>query len=255
MTLFTTWLDSNSWLWEIDGLRILVDPWLVETLVFGDSPWLFEGKRLQPMPIPEGIDLILLSQGLPDHAHRPTLKQLDKTIPVMASPAGAAVAQELGFNAVTTLNHGDRVSFQDRLQITAFPGAPVGPVTKENGYVLSTNAGTSLYYEAHGYPDGSLKDYGPIDVAITPIVNLELPFSIPVLRGHDGALELAQQVKPRIMLPTAGSGELEFTGLLTKVLQEKGSADQMQTALKQAGLSTQVMTTKPGDRLDLSAYL
>lgn len=255
MTLFTTWLDSNSWLWEIDGIRILVDPWLVETLVFGDSPWLFEGKRPQPMPIPESIDLILLSQGLPDHAHPPTLKQLNKAIPVIASPAGAAVAQDLGFTDVTAINHGDRVSFKAQLHIQAFPGAPVGPVAKENGYVLSTDEGVSLYYEAHGYPDSTLAEYAPIDVAITPIVNLELPFSIPVLRGNAGALELAKRVKPRVMLPTAGSGELEFTGLLTKVLQEKGSAEQMQAALSTAGLSTQVVTTKPGDRLDLAHYL
>ncbi|MEM6423957.1 MAG: MBL fold metallo-hydrolase [Cyanobacteria bacterium P01_D01_bin.128] len=252
MALFTTWLDSNSWLWEIDGIKILVDPWLVDTLVFGNAPWLFEGKRPEPIPVPESVDLILLSQGLPDHAHRPTLEILDKSIPVFGSVAAAEVAQEIGFTNVTTINHGDRVEFQGGLFITAFPGAVVGPFTKENGYVVEAKSGVSLYYEPHGYPDPALKELGSIDVAITPIVDLELPLSLPVLRGHAGALELAQMVTPRLMLPTAGSAELEFGGVLTKLLQEKGSAEQTQADLKQAGLATRVMVAAPGDRLDLS---
>ena len=31
-----TWLDSNSWLIEMGGQRILLDPWLSGPLVFGN---------------------------------------------------------------------------------------------------------------------------------------------------------------------------------------------------------------------------
>lgn len=81
-----TWYDSNSWLIEMGGQRILLDPWLVGDLTFGNTPWLFRGFRSQPLAIPENIDLILLSQGLEDHAHPPTLKELDKSWPVLGSP-------------------------------------------------------------------------------------------------------------------------------------------------------------------------
>ena len=40
-----TYLDSNSWLMEISGKRILLDPWLVGDLVFGNLPWLFKGRK------------------------------------------------------------------------------------------------------------------------------------------------------------------------------------------------------------------
>jgi L-ascorbate metabolism protein UlaG (beta-lactamase superfamily) len=35
-----TYFDSNSWLIEIDGKRILLDPWLVGDLTFGSLTWL-----------------------------------------------------------------------------------------------------------------------------------------------------------------------------------------------------------------------
>lgn len=37
-------LQGNSWLWDVEGLNILVDPILVGNLDFG-LPWLFEGAK------------------------------------------------------------------------------------------------------------------------------------------------------------------------------------------------------------------
>ena len=102
-----TWFDANTWLIEAGNKRILIDPWLVGDLVFGNMPWLVRGSRPQAATIPQNIDLILLSQGLADHAHLPTLQQLDKSIPVLASPDGAKVAKGIGYQSVTVLNHGD----------------------------------------------------------------------------------------------------------------------------------------------------
>ena len=67
--MYLTWLDVNSWLIELAGRRILVDPWLVGSQMFGNLDWLFKGVRSNPRPIPDNIDLILLSQGLEDHTH------------------------------------------------------------------------------------------------------------------------------------------------------------------------------------------
>ena len=64
--MYLTYLDSNSWLVEMGGQNILIDPWLVGSLTFGNLDWLFKGSRPQERPIPEKIDLILLSQGLED---------------------------------------------------------------------------------------------------------------------------------------------------------------------------------------------
>src|SRR6476469_2445707 len=112
--MYLTWLDSNSWLIEMGGQRILLDPWLVGPLMFGNINWLFKGTRPQERPIPDRIDLILLSQGLEDHTHPPTLQQLDRNIPVVASPNAAKVVRELGYKQVTTLTHGETFNLDNQ---------------------------------------------------------------------------------------------------------------------------------------------
>ncbi|NES69634.1 MAG: MBL fold metallo-hydrolase, partial [Okeania sp. SIO2D1] len=130
-----TWLDSNSWLLKIAGQCILVDPWLVGDLVFGNLPWLFKGQRSQTRAFPDKVDLIILSQGLPDHAHPPTLEKLNRDIQVVASPNAAKVVQNLGYTKVTALAHGENYLF-NQIDIQALPGSPIGPTLVENGYLI-----------------------------------------------------------------------------------------------------------------------
>ena len=119
-----TYFGSNSWLLEINGLRVLVDPWLVDALVFPPGAWLLKGELPQPWPIPEQLDLLLLTQGLADHAHPATLQQLPKTLPVVASPAAAKVVKSLGFSQVTCLSPGEQ-HHAGGLTIQATAGARV----------------------------------------------------------------------------------------------------------------------------------
>eukprot|EP01018_Ginkgo_biloba_P026020 Gb_20323 [translate_table: standard] len=39
-----TYLEGNSWLWEVGGVKILVDPILVGNLDFG-IPWLYDAAK------------------------------------------------------------------------------------------------------------------------------------------------------------------------------------------------------------------
>lgn len=39
-----TYLEGNSWLWEVGGVKILVDPVLVGNLDFG-LPWLYDAAK------------------------------------------------------------------------------------------------------------------------------------------------------------------------------------------------------------------
>ncbi|WP_315789836.1 MBL fold metallo-hydrolase [Fischerella sp. JS2] len=247
-----TYLDSNSWLIEIGEQRILLDPWLVDTLTFGNQDWFFKGYRTQDHPIPENIDLILLSQGLEDHAHPPTLKQLDHNIPVVASPNAAKVVQQLGYTQITVLTHGETFTLNTSVEIKAFPGSPIGPTLVENGYLLKELASNlTIYYEPHGYHSPSLKASAPIDVVITPLVDLTLPIVGPFIRGGKNALELAQWLQPQVMLPTAAGGDVKFIGFLTKFLQTKGSIEEFRSLLAKNNLSTQVIEPKSGDRIEL----
>ena len=246
------WFDANSWLIEIGQQRVLVDPWLVGPLVFGNLPWFFCGKRPQPLgPLPDKIDLILLSQGLPDHAHPPTLKQFDRTIPVVASGSAAKVVEQLGYTEVSAIAPGQTI-IRDRLEIRAFPGALLGPLQQENGYLLKQlDSGTTLYYEPHGFYPPDLKADVPVDVAISPIITLQLPLAIPIIRGNQAAVKLAQLLQPKVWLPTASGGNVIYEGLLGKIIQTVGTVADFRTQIAQHQLATQVIETTPGELFDL----
>ncbi|MEM9808523.1 MAG: MBL fold metallo-hydrolase [Cyanobacteria bacterium P01_D01_bin.56] len=248
-----TWLDVNSWQFELAGRCILVDPWLTGDLVFGSNlGWLIRGVRPQPIAIPKSIDLLLLSQGLADHAHPQTLEVLNKAIPVVASTAGAKVATEKGFTNVTSLNPGESYSLDDDVLIEALPGAPIGPLAKENAYILTVKStGLRLYYEPHGYPDAGLEQHPPIDVAITPLVSLMLPVLGPVIRGGEGALELAQRAKPQWLLPTADGGDVTYEGVVAKFLTATGGVEAVRSQLADANLPTEVKALRPMETLTL----
>lgn len=242
-----TWLDSNSWLMEIGGKRILLDPWLVGPLVFANLPWLFKGERTTPRSIPENIDLILLSQGLEDHTHPPTLKQLDHNKPVVASPNAAKVVEQLGYTQVTSLPHGETFTFDHQLEIKALPGSPIGPMLVENAYLLKDlTSGKTLYYEPHGYHSPSaITD--SVNVVITPIVSLTLPLLGPIIQGHHSAVELCKKIQPQVILPTAAGGDVEFEGLLMSLIRSQGGVEEFRAKLAENNLSTQLMTPQPGE--------
>ncbi|MBF2099152.1 MAG: MBL fold metallo-hydrolase [Gloeomargaritaceae cyanobacterium C42_A2020_066] len=239
-----TWYEANTWLIEAAGLRILVDPWFEGPLVFGNLPWLFQAERRRPAELPAPpIDAILLSQGLEDHAHPPTLARLDKAIPVIGSPSAARVATALGFSHVTPLAHGQQTRL-GQLTLEALPGAPVGPTQVENAYLLQAD-GLTLYYEPHGFHDAVIQAGRRMDVAITPLVDLSLPLVGPIIRGQDQALRLAQACRPQLLLPTA-TGDYQASGLIMNLIQMQGSLEELAARLKAEHLSTQILDVTPG---------
>jgi L-ascorbate metabolism protein UlaG (beta-lactamase superfamily) len=135
-----TRIDLNSWLFHLAGCTILVDPWLVDPLVFYGQPWLFTAYHNTPIAFtPETlppIDLILISQGVDDHCHKPTLERIDRSIPVVASPTAAKTVRQLGYQQVTAIAHGEEFLLGDTLKITAMLGAEIQPGQVENGYLL-----------------------------------------------------------------------------------------------------------------------
>lgn len=248
-----TWLDNNSWLIETSDKRILLDPWLVGPLVFGNQEWLFKGVKINTYEPTKPIDLILLSQGLEDHAHPPTLKTLDRNLPVVASPNGAKVAQELGYTNVTSLPHGDTFTLDDKVDIKAFRGSPIGPQLVENAYVITDRiAQQKLYYEPHGYHAPELAQEAPIDAILTPIVGISILHLLPVLQGQENTLKLCQTLKPKMILPTATARETDYQGILTTVLRQEGTIEAFSQALQNHNLTTTVMTPQPGETVNVS---
>ncbi|GJP35825.1 hypothetical protein CLOM_g20375, partial [Closterium sp. NIES-68] len=67
--LSLTYLEGNSWLWSVDGVKVLVDPIIEGPLDFG-IPWLYCGykKVLKSLKLDDVIDadLVLITQSLDD---------------------------------------------------------------------------------------------------------------------------------------------------------------------------------------------
>ncbi len=254
-----TGYGANTWLIEMADQRILLDPWLVGPLVFGNQDWFFKAEHSQAYEIPVGIDLILLSQGLPDHAHPPTLNALDKGIPVIGSPKAAQVVKKLGYTHIEVIAPGQAVQISEVLEVKAFPGTPLGPTVIENAYVLSDRTHpTSLYYEPHGFHSPELKTQGPVDVVLTPLMDLTLPWVGPFIKGSQAALKLAQWLTPQVMVPTTIGGDVEYSGLLNKFIGIQGDLTALQLELDQLGQHTQILmppTSATRFEVPLRAYV
>jgi L-ascorbate metabolism protein UlaG (beta-lactamase superfamily) len=247
-----TWFDSNSWLIEVGDQRILLDPWFVGPLVFGKATWLFKGEKNRQFPIPTNLSLLLLSQGLEDHAHPPTLQTLDPTLPVVASANGAKVVKALGFQEITALAPGQTFNLHNQVEIRAFAGSLVGPQLVENAYLLTDlTTGYRLYYEPHGFHSPDLKTVGKVDGILTPVVGASLLHLIPVLKGQQTTVELCQWLKPGVIIPTAAAGDTRYEGLIGYLFREEGSIAAFQNLLAEKHLTPMVINPVLGEAIAL----
>jgi len=241
-----TYFGANGWQLGFSDLEVLLDPWLVGPLCFGNSPWFFESRFSQDWPIPRSIHLVLLTQGLPDHAHPPTLKQLERSIPVVGSVAAAQVARTLGFTQVRALapgqSHQHLTSSGSPLTITATAGASVP--AQENGFLLHHPDGC-LYVEPHGFLDPSLPPQ-KMDAVITPVVDLGLPLVGAFVRGQSGLPQVLHRFKPRWVLASTAGGQIQNSGLLPKLLWTRGSITTATELVNNQSPGTQLLDPEPG---------
>ena len=239
--MHATFLGANGWLLEFGRLRVLVDPWLTGTLEFAPGPWFFLGELSQPQPVPEAIDLLLLTQGLPDHTHPASLALLPRDLPVLASPTAAERARQLGFTQVQALAPGQvwQGGTAGDLRIRATAGAPVPQV--ENGYLIEHPSG-SLYLEPHGYLPADLPAQN-LNAVITPVVDLGLPLAGAFVRGRQVLPQLLERFSPRTVLASSAGGEVRYAGLLSRVLWQRGTPAE---AAEQVGAATQVHAAEQG---------
>ena len=244
MTLAATYYGANGWLLEFDDLRVLVDPWLRGRLRFPPGEWLLKGELPCDRKIPETLNLLLLTQGLADHAHPATLDLLPRDLPVIGSLAAAGVVERLGFSNVTALKPGETTEHQG-LNVRASAGAPVPQV--ENGYLLEHPAG-SLYLEPHGFLDPKL-EARKLDAVITPMVDLGLPLFGAFVKGCSVVPQLVERFQPSTVLASTSGGDVRFSGALSGLLQMQGSLDSTAATLP---AQTSWINPQTGKRLMLT---
>tara|TARA_B100000214_G_scaffold367097_1_gene336852 strand:- start:644 stop:1387 length:744 start_codon:yes stop_codon:yes gene_type:complete len=218
MTFSAKYLGSSGWLISLGNFKILIDPWLKGNLIFPPGPWLIEGKLTEEIKISENIDILLLTQGLADHTHIPTLEILSRNMKVVGSKSAIKIANKLGFKDVYSLDPGDKTSFSE-LIIEATAGAPVPNI--ENGYIIDHPLG-SIYIEPHGYLDKKMSPR-KIDAVITPIVDLSLPIAGNFITGKKSLPDLLKIFSPKTVLSSTTGGTAKFSGLLNSLISVDGN--------------------------------
>ena len=213
MAFRATYLGANGWIIEFKKAKIVIDPWLLGDLIFPPGGWFFKGTLKNVIPTPEDIDLILLTQGLPDHCHIPSLKKFSKETTIICSKSASKILNELNFESIKIINPGQNLKFND-IRIEATSGAAVPQI--ENGYILETNDG-SFYIEPHGFLDNTIRPR-KLDAVITPTKNLELPLLGPFVKGADVIPNLVKLFSPSYILSSTTGGDAKFSGFLNSFI-------------------------------------
>lgn len=259
--LTLTYLEANGWLWEVNGVRIVVDPILVGNLDFG-VPWLFDGakKKLKNFRLEnlEELDCLLITQSLDDHCHKRTLDALSniyQDLHVVSTPNAKPILETL-FKKVTYIEPGETTQLKGRNSSEITIRASVGPVLgppwqrPENGYFIKAqDPRFTLYYEPHCVYNKSLLEKEYADVVITPVIKQSLP-ALTLVSGQEDAVELLRLLKARYVVPM-NNGELETKGLLSRILYVDGTMDSFKALLSKALPHVQILEPSPGSPLDV----
>jgi len=214
MTFEATYLGSNGWFIKFKKTKLMIDPWLKGDLIFPPGDWFFKGSLEQELSIDKGIDIILLTQGLPDHCHIPTLEMFRKDIPIICPKSAGGILEKIGFSAIKILKPTEK-THQFNLSIEATAGAPV-PQT-ENGYIVRDDEDNSFYIEPHGYLDKNLVKQN-IDAVITPTKNLKLPLVGSFVKGADVIPKLIKKFNPKFILSSTVGGDAKYSGFLNNFI-------------------------------------
>ena len=216
MPFKATYLGSNGWIVEFEKLKVVIDPWIEGDLVFPLGEWFFKGTLKETIPTPKNINLILITQGLPDHCHIPSLNKFPKDIKIICPESAYRIVKKIGFKNINVINPSEKTEVNE-FKIEATSGAPVPKV--ENGYIIESENG-SFYIEPHGFFDKKKKPR-KLDAVITPTKNLGLPLLGSFVKGADVIAELVEAFDPRYILSSTIGGDAKYSGIMNKFISVK----------------------------------
>ena len=100
MAFEAIYLGSNGWLIKFQKTNLIIDPWLKGDLIFPPGEWFFKGSLEKEILIDKEIDIILLTQGLPDHCHVPTLEMFRRDIPIICPKSAVETLEKICFISI-----------------------------------------------------------------------------------------------------------------------------------------------------------
>jgi L-ascorbate metabolism protein UlaG (beta-lactamase superfamily) len=193
-----TYVGHATVLIELDGVRLLTDPVLRRRV---GPLW-----RHGPPPAPgaaENLDAVLISHLHHDHADIPSLRRIDRDVPVLAAAGAGELLERVGFSCVSELAP-DESSQVGPVTVTATEAEhPAGGRFERHsravGFLLT---GTQRIYFAGDTDlfDGMAHLAPNLDLALLPIWGWG-PTLGPGHLNPERAAQAAARLSPRIAVP------------------------------------------------------
>lgn len=187
--------DDCSWLWELNGIKVIVDPWFTLSQIDGHRLFSEQFHQTnQPLvsSLPQ-IDYLFISNPFTDHCNKETLLQFDSSIPL--------IAKKSILKKIEKWNHFQRLI---PLQDAPFLIKEYKPSRfldfVHSAYLFDTEEGSVLFA-----PHGTKTEGIPkVDVLVTTTTRYHLPFWLggTVNLGPQQAELLYKQCEARLFLST-----------------------------------------------------
>ena len=194
-----TYVGHATVLLDVEGVRLLTDPVL--------RPRVAHLRRQGPVPSPpQDLDAVLLSHVHMDHLDPPSLRMLNRDVPVVAPRGAGGYLRRKGRPNVIEVAAGETAEF-GRLTVRATPAEHDdhrlpwgGPVADPVGFVIES-AERRIYFAGDTAPFDGMAELGDgLDLALLPVSGWG-PSLGPGHLDPGEAAEVAARLAPRMAVP------------------------------------------------------
>lgn len=215
---------DNTWLLQLNKLRILVDPWL-EGAEIDYFPWFNkQWHRTAPMPIKDipAFDYVLITQKYPDHFHPQTLLKIQAKNIIAPASIEKELKKLLPQASIMSMGIKNPNVQIDGIDIQWYPTArKIDPIY--DAFMISDST-ESVFLATHGYFIGkeSINIKSTIQLLICPFNHYQLPFYLggTVSPGLEGLMHLAEKLNPKYIVSTHDEDK-HAEGLVSKMAKVK----------------------------------
>lgn len=213
---------DSTWLFVLDGVRLLVDPWLIGSETDGFK-WLnrqWHVHSVIPMEELPIFDAILVTQPYDDHCHIATLKEIYKGKPIYADRRAYGKIKK---NLPNAQLHKIDEKKQEKINIQGLKIHLSPTDMLYNGcYIQSENK--SVLYLPHGIEckEKFLRHFPrPVDVVLTSASTYTLPFFLggKVAKGIENVQQIQFHFHPKKIFATHDEPK-DGVGLVSKLAKK-----------------------------------
>lgn len=247
-----TRIGHASVLLELDGTRLLTDPWFSERSGYHPG----EGPGLEIAELPR-LDAVVVSHGHYDHYDMAAFSTYgDHAVPILVKRGTASTAREAGFVNVHELDWWEKLAVGG-VTVTAGPARHGVP---ENTYVFESTSGV-VFFAADTLLIPELDEvrrrYPAIDLLLVSINGLRVKpmLNRKMVMDAEDAAELTTRLRPGVVIPMHYAFQSQNWFHDTFLISYATGPDRFVDACKQRGVESIVRVAKPGEEVEVSSRI